>query len=104
MEPSPLVVKYAIQHGYTLNQALALLESYQCPLIQWYGKEREWILGLLVANVEAEGCSAFETFAHPSRIKDLEEAVQLFTDLGLDPTEAKYYLWVNPTNGVTLTG
>lgn len=95
--PSPVVIAYAAAKGLTLDGALSILDQYQYNVSSKCtnsGTQEDWILGVQVVDGGTDSCSEFQTMDAPERIRRLEDAVQLFTDLGLDPMGAKYYLLV----------
>jgi len=100
MVPSPIVVEYATQYGMSIDVALSTLLNcqHQVPQ-QWFdpNDSEDWLFGVTVVDGGANTCTEFYPFWHPDRIEGLEKAVLLFTDLGLDPAGAKYYLLVKPS-------
>lgn len=92
---TPVVVEYAARHGLTPEKAQSALMPYQYEVpSSWYtsGSNEEWVFGVQIVRAGMSSCVKFESMDAPSQLKKLEDATRLFTDLGLDPKEAKYYL------------
>lgn len=101
MVPSPVVRAYAEKYGVTPDGAVSALVGYQREVPpRWFDpndRKEDWLFGVSVVDGGTNSCTEFETMAAPGWIDGLEKAVRLFTDLGLDPMAAKYYLLVQLT-------